>query len=92
LGAAMTEHLIRSAADWAEIFRRRIAELGLSHLDVDQIAGLADGYCNKILNAKKRPGAKTIARLCDALALGFSPVVDVEREAIMREQWEKRRR
>jgi hypothetical protein len=88
-GYRMTEHLIRISADWAAVFRARIAELRLSHLDVDQIAGLPDGYCNKILNAKKRPGAVTIERLSLALALEFVPRIDVEREAIMRPQWKR---
>jgi hypothetical protein len=88
----MTERLIRASADWAAVFRARIARLGLSHFDVDQIAGLADGYTNKILNAKKQPGARTIEKLCDALALAFVPVVDPAREEIMRGQWEKRKK
>jgi hypothetical protein len=90
--ANMTENLIRSPADWAGAFRTRIAQLGLSHLEVDQLAGLPDGYCNKILNAKKKPGAVTIGRLCAALAMAFVPVVDVDRAEIMREQWVKRQR
>jgi hypothetical protein len=88
----MSDQLIRTSADWAAVFRVRITELGLSHFEVDQLAGLPGGYCNKILNAKKRPGAATIARLCSALALAFKPVVDAEREAIMRPQWVRRRR
>jgi hypothetical protein len=88
----MTERLIRTSEDWAAVFRARIAELGLSHLAVDQLAGLPDGYCNKILNSKKRPGAKTIERMCRALALAFMPVVDTERETIVCSQWVKRRR
>lgn len=54
----MTDSLIRLSTDWAAVFRARIRDIGLSHLEVDQIAGLPDGYCNKILNAKKRPGRK----------------------------------
>jgi len=88
----MSDGLIRSSADWAAVFRARITELGLSHFDVDQIAGMQNGYCNKILNAKKRPGAVTIERMCGALALAFKPVVDAEREAIVRPQWSKQRR
>ena len=88
----MSDGLIRSPADWAAVFRARITELELSHLDVDQLAGLPDGYCNKILNSKKRPGVVTIGRLCDALALAFVPVVDAERAAIIRPQWAKRRK
>jgi predicted transcriptional regulator len=88
----MSERLIRSSADMVAIWRARIAELGLSHFEVDQIAGLPDGYCNKILNAKKKPGAVTIERICGALALAFVPIVDAEREAIVRPQWAKRQR
>jgi hypothetical protein len=88
----MSDRLIRSSADMVAIFRARIMELGLSHFDVDQIAGLPDGYCNKILNSKKKPGAVTIGRLCDALALAFVPIIDIEREAIVRPQWMKRQK
>jgi predicted transcriptional regulator len=70
--------LIRSSTDWATMFRARITELGLSHLDVDQMAGLPDGYCSKILNGKKKPGAVTIERMCGALKLALRPVVDSE--------------
>jgi hypothetical protein len=87
----MSDRLIRSSSDWATVFRARIAELGLSHFEVDQLAGLPDGYCNKILNAKKRPGAVTIERMCGALALALRPEVDPEREAIVRPQWSKQR-
>jgi hypothetical protein len=92
LAGSMTDGLIRTSADWRAVFRARITTLGLSHLDVDQIAGLPDGYCNKILNSKKNPTTVTIARICDALALAFVPVVDADREAIVRSQWSKRQR
>jgi hypothetical protein len=88
----MNNRLILKSTDWADVFRARIALLGLTHAEVDAIARLPAGYCNKILNGKKRPGVVTIERLCGALALGFVPVVDVEREAIVRAQWATRRR
>jgi hypothetical protein len=88
----MTECLIRTSADMVAIIRARIEELGLSHFEVDQISGSPLGYTNKILNSKKRPGAKAIERLWRALALAFMPVVDRDREAIMRPEWEKERR
>jgi hypothetical protein len=72
----MTDGLIRSATDWPAVFRARIVALGYSHLEVDQLAGLPDGYCNKILNGKKKPGAVTIERLSRALKLAFAPVDD----------------
>lgn len=71
--------LIRTSTDWAAVFRARIAELGLSGLEVDLRAGLAVGHTNKILNGKKRPGAVTIERLCRALRLALQPVVDSEK-------------
>jgi hypothetical protein len=76
----MTDSLIRLSTDWAAIFRARISALGLSHFEVDQIAGLPDGYCNKILNGKKKPGAVTIERMSRALKLAWAPVVDDDRE------------
>jgi hypothetical protein len=75
---AMSERLIRLSTDWADVFRARIVDLGLSHFEVDQRAGLPDGYCNKILNGKKKPGAVTIERMCGALQLAFRPVVDAD--------------
>ena len=74
----MAEHLIRLSTDWAAVFRARISALGYSHFQVDQLAGLPDGYCNKILNGKKKPGAVTIERLSRALKLAFAPVDDSE--------------
>jgi hypothetical protein len=65
----MSERLIRSSADWAAVFRARKSELGYSDAEVDHRAGLPAGYCNKILNAKKRPGAKKIEQLCQGLDL-----------------------
>ncbi len=74
------------------IFRARIDQLELTHREVDAIAGLPEGYCSKILNSKKKPGAVTIERMCGALAVAFVPIVDTEREAIVRPQWVKKRR
>jgi predicted transcriptional regulator len=75
---AMSDGLIRLSTDWADVFRARIADLGLSHSEVDERAGLPDGYCNKIINGKKKPGAVTIERMCGALQLALRLVVDAE--------------
>jgi predicted transcriptional regulator len=80
----MNDRLIRCSTDWAAVFRARIAALGYSHFEVDQRAGLPDGYCNKILNGKKKPGAVTIERMCRALKLALRPVVDSELDEIVR--------
>jgi isopentenyldiphosphate isomerase len=78
-------------SDAVERFRVRMVELGLSHSAVDRILGKA-GYTNKVINRKKRLGAKVEAELCDVLALKREFVVDAEREAVMQAEWEKWRR
>jgi hypothetical protein len=78
-------------SDKVEIFRARIVSLGLSHSAVDRILGKA-GYTNKVMNRKKRLGAKFEAELCGALALQPGFVVDDDREALMQPEWERLRR
>ena len=69
--------------DLVEIFRARISELGLTHRETDELARLPDGYTGKILCGMKRPGARTIERLCGALAVTLVPVVDAEHEKLL---------
>ncbi len=88
----MSERLIRLPREWADAIQARIVELELPQLGVDGLAGLSRGYCNKILNGKKDPTAATLRQLLDALALGAVLKIDPEREAIMRQEWEKARR
>jgi hypothetical protein len=75
----MSNRLIRLSTDWAAVFRARILVLGLSHLEVDHLAGMPDGYCNKVLAGKKKPGAVTIERMSRALKMAWAPVFDDER-------------
>ena len=72
--------MIRSPMDWAAAFRARKVDLGLSDDEIDRRAGMPDGYCNKILNAKKKPGAVKIEQLCRALDLevALRPAPDCE--------------
>lgn len=88
----MTETLIRLATDWIPIWRARIAELELTHMEVDHRAGLSGGHTSKILCGMKKPSGETIARLCDALALSQVVVRDVSREAMLRAEAPKRKR
>jgi hypothetical protein len=71
----MTERLIRSSADMVELFAARARELGLSHREVDQKAGLGDGHFSKIMCGDRKPGALTIERLCRAFDIAFAPIV-----------------
>jgi predicted transcriptional regulator len=88
----MSDGVTRPATDLVAVIRARIHQLGLSHSEVDHLAGLAQGHTNKILNGKKKPRTDTLANLFGALALVFEPHVDAEREAMMRPLWVKRRR
>jgi len=88
----MTDRLVRTSADMVALWRDRIAELGLTHREVDHLAGWADGYCSKIMSGMRKPGAVTIGRMSAALAMAFVPIVDTEREAIVKSRWVKRRR
>jgi hypothetical protein len=67
---------LRSTADWIAAIRARVADRGLTHLEVDHRAGIADGLTSKILcGMKKRPSAATLMKISDAveLALLFGP-------------------
>jgi predicted transcriptional regulator len=65
----MSDRLIVTSADWIAVFRERIKELGLTHLDVDARAGLSEGHCGKIMCGMKTPSWPTIEKLCRALDL-----------------------
>jgi hypothetical protein len=78
-------------SDKVDLLRARIFELGLSHCAVDRLTGKA-GYTNKVMNRKKRLGPKFEAELCKVLALKPLLVVDVEREALMQDEWERCRK
>ena len=78
-------------SDKVEIIRARIVSLGLSHLAVDRLLGKV-GYTNKVMNGKKHLGMKMEADYCRVLALKPEFVVDAEREALMRAEWDCERR
>ncbi len=88
----MTDGLTMSPADWIVIWRARIAELGLTHSEVDHQIGWGENYCSKVMCGMKQPTAKTIERMNRALALRFRPEVDPDRDAIVRAEAVKRRR
>src|SRR5437763_16262511 len=71
----MSDRLIRTAADMVELFVARAKTLGLAHREIDERAGLGDGYFSKVACGDRKPGALTIERICGALALGFVPFV-----------------
>jgi transcriptional regulator with XRE-family HTH domain len=66
--------LIRTFADVVPALRQRIADLGLTHLDVDHRAGLSEGHTSKILCGMRKPSGETLTRLCAALGLALMPV------------------
>jgi hypothetical protein len=71
----MSERLIRSAADMVALFGARAKELGLSHREIDELAGLGDGHFSKLMCGDRKPGGRTIERICSALDLAFAPII-----------------
>lgn len=68
----MTERLLRTSSDWIAMFRARIKQLGLTHLEVDERAGLSEGHTGKVLCGMRTPSLLTIERLCRALDLAVT--------------------
>jgi len=67
----MSEGILTSA-DWIAVFRARIRELGLTHLEVDSRAGLSEGHTGKVMCGTRTPSLLTIERLCRALNLSVA--------------------
>jgi predicted transcriptional regulator len=68
----MSEGLTGARADWIALWRVRIAELGLRYWEVDERAGLGDGYTAKLMCGQVRePTAATIDRINRALDIRF---------------------
>jgi DNA-binding Xre family transcriptional regulator len=69
----MTERLIRTSVDWIAVFRARIRQLGLTHLEVDARAGLSEGHTGKVLcGTRKDVSWSTIEKLCHGLNLSVA--------------------
>lgn len=83
---------IRSMADFVPIWRARHEELGLTHLQVDALSGLPDGYFGKVMCGMKGPGPKAVELINGALALQFVPAVDERQESAIGKRWSKRKR
>ncbi len=58
---------IRTSDDLIAVLRARRMDLGLSHLDVDDLAGLQDGYTGKIECGTRGLSMQTLAALLGAL-------------------------
>lgn len=71
----LMSEMIRTAAEMIAAFGARAKELGLAHREVDEIAGLGDGYFSKLMCGDRKPGALVIERICGALQIGFVPLV-----------------
>jgi hypothetical protein len=66
----MTERLIGSQAEWIALWRSAMATQRLTHREVDDLAGLAEGYVSKLLCGQVRePTAATISKMNRALRI-----------------------
>jgi hypothetical protein len=66
----MTEP-VRTVGEVVGLLRGRAVQLGMTHLEVDARAGLADGHFSKIVCSARVPSLRTIERLCGALDLFY---------------------
>jgi predicted transcriptional regulator len=53
------------------LFGERVKQLGLTHWEVDERAGLSQGHFSKIMCGLRKPALQTIERLCDASNIAF---------------------
>ena len=78
---------VRTMPDIIDVYRERIAALGIRISDLDDAAKLPDGYCNKMLAQAPGPknrrylGPLSFAGLNDLLGITFIAVVDTSKDA-----------
>ena len=59
----MTDGLYGSQADWIALWREAMVAQGLTHREVDERAGLGEGYVSKLMCGLVNPRAPTIAKI-----------------------------
>jgi len=81
---------IKDYGDLLELLRQRQAELSVSCLTIDEIAGLAAGHSSKLLAGSKRCGVVVYWPLLTAL--GLRCVIEVDPDAVARlaHRWHRR--
>ena len=72
---------IRSSEDLIAALRARRIELGLKHLEVDDLGGLQGGYTGKLECGAKNIGLKSLSGLLAALGAELALVRSSERSA-----------
>jgi predicted transcriptional regulator len=72
----VSEALFGSQADWIALWRARLADLGWTHRELDDRAGLGEGYTSKLLCGLVKPTAPTIERINRALGIRLRPELE----------------
>jgi len=90
----MLGDVVRSNAAVRRVFRDCIRDLGLAYSTVDEIAGLGQGYTQKVLSEPpaREMGTKAMWLIAGALGICFVPLVDHQQAALVRGRWIKRQR
>jgi hypothetical protein len=88
---------IRSKAELLDVLRDRREELNLSFATLNELAGLGDGYAEKLLSPRpsKQLGPDSLWGVLVALALGIAQVIiveDPEQAARISGRWKPRKR
>jgi transcriptional regulator with XRE-family HTH domain len=69
----MTQVMTGSQAELIALWREVLTARGWSHRELDDRAGLGEGYTSKILCGLRTPSAPTIARINQALGITLQP-------------------
>ena len=86
--------VIRRHQQFAEIFRARKTELGLTNDFIDHVGGLVSGHADKLLGPSETRhwGALTFDLFCELFALEFHVYIDSAAAERMKDIWEGRHR
>jgi hypothetical protein len=65
----MSDGLTGEPMEWIALWRAAMVAQDLTHREVDDLAGLGEGYVSKLLCGAREPTAATIARMNRALRI-----------------------
>jgi transcriptional regulator with XRE-family HTH domain len=74
----MTDGLLGSQAEFVALWRAAMTAQGLTHREVDDRAGLGEGYVSKLMCGQRAPTPRTIERMNRALGIRLRPEMEAE--------------
>ena len=71
---SMPDRLATTEAEILALLREAAKRRGLTYLEIDDRAGLANGHFSKIMGESNSPTLHTLAKLCPVLGIGFAEI------------------